>query len=77
MLESSPGVVPREHKWLNILTPVMGPCGSTGAHSAVQQKLLCFVAFAQTTKWTLNVAGANYKISFFLSRLTPSLLKCF
>lgn len=67
MLQSSPVVVPGEHKWVNILTPVMGPSGFPGARSAVQQKLLCFVAFAQTTEWILNVAGAEYKFSFFLS----------
>lgn len=77
MLQSSPGAVPGEHKRVNILRRVMGPCGSPGARSAVQQKLLCFVAFAQTTEWSLNVAGADYKISLLLSRLTPSLLKCF
>lgn len=54
-----------------------GPLWVPGAHSAVQQKLLCFVAFAQTTEWSLNVAGADYKIPFLFSSLTPSLLKCF
>lgn len=59
MLQSSQGIVPGEHKWVNILTPVMDPCGFPGARSTVQQKLLCFVAFAQTTEWSLNVTGTD------------------